>query len=101
MKDYKPKPIDISEINLDEKIMDLVEKLAENTHEVWAKQRLSEGWVYGEKRDDKLKTTPCLVPYADLPENEKEYDRITTIHALKTAIALGATIKFEGDLSEN
>ena len=66
-----------------------VEKLAENTHEVWAAQRLSTGWTYGATRSDANKTHPCLVPYNQLPESEKEYDRLTVAQTLKAIVKLG------------
>lgn len=89
---YIPNPIDTSNIELPQDIWELCEKLAENTHEVWAKGRIEEGWSYGEKRDDSKKTTPCLVPYDELPESEKEYDRRTAIESLKLIVALGYKI---------
>ena len=89
---YIPNPIDTSNIKLPKDILELCEKLAENTHEIWCKGRVEEDWVYGEKRDDLKKTTPCLVPYADLPESEKEYDRRTAIESIKLIVALGYKI---------
>lgn len=56
---------------------DALEKIAEKVHETWMAARLKEGWVLGTERNDVKKTTPCLVPYCELPESEKEYDRIT------------------------
>ena len=90
---YKPNPIDTSEIVLTEDILQLTEKIAENVHEVWAVGRLNDGWTYGDKRDDALKKTPCLVPYNELPDSEKEYDRNTALEALKMIIALGYKIE--------
>ena len=78
---------------LSRNLLDLTEQIAENVHEVWSAGRIAEGWMYGEKRDDKLKQTPCLVPYADLPESEKEYDRKTALNTLKLVIALGYRIE--------
>lgn len=89
---YKPHPIDLSEIELPEDINDLVEIIAKNVHEVWAINRIQEGWRYGPKRDDVNKITPCLVEYEDLPEQEKEYDRNTALSTLKLMIKLGYTI---------
>ena len=71
---YIPKPIDTSNIVLPAELLQLTEKIAENVHEVWSAERLSQGWRYGKERDDVLKMTPCLVPYSELPESEKEYD---------------------------
>ena len=90
---YTPKPIDTSNITLPKELLALTEQIAENVHEVWAESRMAEGWVYGEKRDDEKKQTPCLVPYAQLPEIEKEYDRNTAFSTLKLILALGFTIE--------
>ena len=92
---YTPEPIDTSKITLPEELLELTEKIAENVHENWAKGRLEEGWSYGEKRDDAQKKTPCLVPYAELSENEKEYDRRTALETLKLIVALGYKISKE------
>lgn len=92
---YEPKPIDTSNITLDDEIMELAEKLAKNTHEVWAAGRIKEGWSYGKVRNDASKTTPCLIPYEDLPEIEKEYDRKTSIETLKLIKQLGFNISKE------
>ena len=89
---YKPKPINTDEISLSEELLALMEKLAKNTHEVWAAGRISEGWSYGEKRDDVNKKTPCLVPYEQLEESEKEYDRKTALETLKLIVKLGYDI---------
>lgn len=89
---YEPKPIDTSKVVLDNEILELAETLAQNTHEVWAKGRIKEGWTYGPIRNDSLKITPCLVRYEDLPENEKEYDRNTAIETLKLIKKLGFEI---------
>lgn len=89
---YKPKPIDTSEIVLPEELNALVEQIARNVHEVWAKERIKEGWTYGPNRDDVKKTTPCLVDYDELPENEKEYDRKTALETLKLVCKLGYKI---------
>lgn len=90
---YEPSPIDTSHIEFDEDVADLAETLAANAHEIWARQRIDDGWTYGPKRDDDKKEHPCLVPYDDLPESEKEYDRIMVTEALKGTLALGFTIE--------
>lgn len=96
---YNPEPIDISKVELNEELLSLSEKLAENVHDVWAKGRIEEGWTYGERRDDALKQTPCLVPYSELPESEKEYDRNTAFSTIKAIISLGYKISID-DLPE-
>ena len=94
---YKPNPIKTEEIELSEDLLNLTEKLAENTHDVWAEGRIKDGWTYGEKRNDALKQHPCLVPYSELTESEKEYDRNTTLETLKLIIKLGYTINKKED----
>ena len=90
---YKPDPIDTSDVVLDEDIARLSEALAKNTHEVWAAGRLRDGWVYGKTRNDAKKEHPCLVPYEALPEEEKEYDRATSLETLKVILKLGYTVE--------
>ena len=95
---YEPKPVDTSNVVLSEELMELTEKIAENVHEVWAQGRISEGWTYGPVRDDAKKETPCLVPYAHLPEEEKEYDRNTALETLKLITRLGYTIEKDSNI---
>ena len=90
---YTPTPIDTTDISLPDEILSLREQIAKNVHEAWAKGRIDDGWSYGEKRDDANKKHPCLVPYDELPESEKEYDRRTAFETLKLVIALGYEIK--------
>lgn len=86
---YTPKPIDTSAVQLPLDLVALTERLAENTHDLWAAERIKEGWQHGPHRDDKAKEHPCLVPYAALPESEKQYDRQTALGALRAILALG------------
>lgn len=90
--EYIPQPLDTSDIRLSKELEQLVEQMAKNVHEVWAETRIIQGWKYGEQRNDELKTHPCLVPYEDLPEEEKEYDRNTSIGTLKLIMKLGFKI---------
>lgn len=89
---YEPKPIDTSDVILSDDLLELTEKIAENVHDVWAAGRIEQGWTYGTERNDELKTTPCLIPYSELPDSEKEYDRNTTLETLKLIIKLGYKI---------
>ena len=95
MNTYTPKPLDTSSIVLPESLKALLEKLAENTHDVWATQRIKDGWTYGPKRDDLNKKHPCLIPYMDLPESEKVYDRNVAIEILKAVTAFGYRVEAE------
>lgn len=90
---YIPKPVDTSAIQLPDDLIALTEKIAENVHDIWAQGRIADGWTYGETRDDENKKTPCLVPYSELSETEKEYDRNTAIETIKLIVALGYKIE--------
>ena len=93
---YQPRPIDTSRVTLPRELLELTERLAENAHDNWAKQRMAEGWTHGPKRDDKAKKHPDLIPYNELPESEKEYDRKAAMETLKAIIALGYGIEKKG-----
>ena len=90
---YQPKTIVTSDVDLSSEILQLIEPLAKNTHEVWARQRFREGWKYGPHRDDAKKEHPCLIPYEELPEFEKQYDRNTSMETIKVILALGYRIE--------
>ena len=89
---YTPQPIDTTDVILPEELEQLVEEMSKNVHEIWAETRIKQGWKYGEERNDNLKTHPCLVPYEDLPDEEKVYDRNTSISTLKLIMKLGFKI---------
>lgn len=91
-KEYIPEPIDTSNVELPKDLDTLIEQLARNVHEVWAKNRMNEGWRYGEQRDDRLKTHPCLIPYEELSEEEKNYDRNTALETLRLITKLNFRI---------
>ena len=90
---YAPAPIELSDVIVDDDLLKLREAIAENAHEVWAKGRMAEGWRYGPTRDDALKLHPDLLPYSDLPDSEKEYDRETAMKTIMLLKKLGYDIK--------
>jgi hypothetical protein len=92
VEDYVPRPIDTSQVTLSSDVRELTELLSRNAHEVWARQRLSDGWRYGPERNDARKEHPSLVPYEQLSEAEKEYDRKTAMETLRAIVALGYRI---------
>ena len=92
MTHYIPTPISTEGVSLPPALDALVELLAENNHDHWARQRIEDGWTYGPQRDDVRKTHPDLVPYGDVPEDEKEYDRTSVVETLKVILTLGYQI---------
>ena len=94
-KNYVPQPMDTKDVLLPKELNELVEQMAKNVHEVWAQSRMEQGWTYGAERSDALKQHPCLVPYEELPEVEKAYDRDTALETLKLICKLGFKITRE------
>lgn len=92
MKKYVPNPVDTTDVKLPMELESLVEEMAKNVHEVWAQTRISQGWSFGEERNDATKKHPCLVPYEELSEEEKTYDRKTSVQTLKLILKLGFKI---------
>lgn len=89
---YIPQPMDTSAQKLPEELEILVEKMAKNVHEIWAQTRINQGWTYGDVRNDELKQHPCLIPYEELTEEEREYDRNTAIGTLNFILQSGFKI---------
>ena len=89
---YIPQPIDTKGVVLPNELNALAEEIAKNVHGVWAEGRMKEGWTFGEERDDAKKHHPCLVPYEELTDTEKEYDRNTSQETLKLIMKLGFRI---------
>lgn len=92
---YHPAPIPTAHVTLSPELHALTERLAKHAHDLWAAQRIKDGWIFGPKRDDTAKHHPCIIPYADLPESEKEYDRNAALGTLKAILALGYRIEKE------
>lgn len=92
-KHYIPQPLSTDDVVLSPELLELSESIARNVHEVWAQGRMTEGWTYGENRDDINKRHPGLVPYEQLSEGEKDYDRNTAVETLKLVTKLGFTIE--------
>ena len=92
ISNYCPSPIDTSDVTLPPELFVLADNIAKNVHEVWAQQRIKEGWVYGPQRNDELKQHPCLIPFEALSETEKNYDRNTALETLRLMTRLGFTI---------
>lgn len=89
---YEPSPIGLDDVELSEDLSELQEAIAENAHEIWAKNRRDQGWSYGSERNDQKKETPDMIPYCNLPESEKLYDREMAMQTLKLVKKLGFEI---------
>ncbi len=90
---YNPKFLDLKHVELPDFMDELCEAIAENAHDTWAWERQSEGWTYGPVRDDENLQTPDMVPYAELPDSERQYDRVMAFDTLRLLIALGYKIE--------
>ncbi|KAG7382404.1 hypothetical protein PHYPSEUDO_004885 [Phytophthora pseudosyringae] len=97
---YTPQPVDTRRIRLPHSINLLAELLSQNAHEVWAVGRIDQGWRWGTERDNDNKLHPDLVPYDALTEQDKQYDRDTSMSALKVITALGYVLEPPASLEE-
>eukprot|EP00644_Phytophthora_capsici_P011504 jgi/Phyca11/529043/estExt2_fgenesh1_pm.C_PHYCAscaffold_370078 len=97
---YTPQPVDTRRIRLPHSINLLAELLSQNAHEVWAVGRIDQGWRWGTERDNDQKLHPDLVPYEALTEQDKQYDRDTSMAALKVITALGYVLEPPASLEE-
>jgi class 3 adenylate cyclase len=93
MSEYR-KPIDTPGVNLDQHLLELMERLAE--HAVWVAQRTQDGWRLGPHGDDGRLEHPSLIPYEKLSEAEKQYGRNVALETLKAILALGYRIEGTG-----
>ena len=89
---YEPSPIGLDDVELSDDLTELQEAIAENAHEIWAKNRKDQGWSYGPERNDQRKEPPDMIPYCNLPESEKIYDREMAMQTLKLVKKLGFEI---------
>ena len=90
-----PKLEELGDVKLPSELEKFIEDLAKQQHDVWAQSRIEQGWTYGPERNDQLKHHPCLLPYEELPDVEKAYDRDTAVGTLKLIQKLGFTITKE------
>lgn len=90
---YKPQPLETNDVELPPELEELADFLARNVHETWAKERMAQGWKYGNYRNDKEKLHPSLVPFEELSEKEKKFDYLTAINTIKVLLKLGYTIE--------
>ncbi|DAZ98203.1 TPA: hypothetical protein N0F65_005335 [Lagenidium giganteum] len=88
---YRPKPVDTTTIELGP-LEHLGDMLAQNCHDMWALERLKQGWSYGAQRDDAKKRHPNLVPYDLLSPNEQAFDHRSSVETLKTILFMNYTI---------
>lgn len=55
------------------------ETTPEESHNDWCRNKVKDGWVYGEVKDADAKTHPCLVDYNELPVDQRTKDIIFSI----------------------
>lgn len=91
-QEYNPQPVDVSKIKLNDDLMELIEVIAENAHDVWAVDKMKAGYTYAplDKNDNEEKgRNHYLVPYFMLSEADKEPDRRMATHTIKLLKRLG------------
>lgn len=59
-------------------------------HQAWMADKIADGWTLGAVKDPKAKTHPCLVPYQDLPQEQRAKDSLYQGVVRAMANALGS-----------
>eukprot|EP01138_Halocafeteria_seosinensis_P013740 gb/GECG01014031.1/.p1 GENE.gb/GECG01014031.1/~~gb/GECG01014031.1/.p1 ORF type:complete len:2125 (+),score=205.59 gb/GECG01014031.1/:1-6375(+) len=99
--EYVPEPVDTSDVELTDELVNVVELLSKNMHETWAESKISAGFSYAPVRshylDQNAETSPMLVPYELLSESEKEMNRENASQLVKTMLVTGYTIEKDRD----
>ncbi|KAM9224986.1 ryanodine receptor 1 isoform 1-T1 [Dugong dugon] len=90
---YKPAPLDLSHVRLTPAQTTLVDRLAENGHNVWARDRVAQGWSYSAVQDIPSRRNPRLVPYRLLDEATKRSNRDSLCQAVRTLLGYGYNIE--------
>ncbi|XP_065399167.1 ryanodine receptor 2 isoform X2 [Macaca fascicularis] len=90
---YKPAPMDLSFIKLTPSQEAMVDKLAENAHNVWARDRIRQGWTYGIQQDVKNRRNPRLVPYTLLDDRTKKSNKDSLREAVRTLLGYGYNLE--------
>jgi len=85
-----PGPVDVK---IPDSLHALIEILAEEAHDNWARQRLSEGWRYGRRLSRRRRTHPLLVPYSALTHAQQEADRVVAMGSVKVILRHGYTFQ--------
>lgn len=86
---YRPDKLDKWNVPLPEELLPLRETLAERIHDTWAAGKLADGWRWGPRLDEARRTHPSLLPYGQLSESEKEYDRRTAAATIRCMLEEG------------
>ncbi|KAF5904193.1 ryanodine receptor 2-like, partial [Clarias magur] len=90
---YRPAPLDQSGVCLSTAQEALVEALAENEHNIWAREHIRQGWSYGPQQDIKGKRSPQLVPFSLLDESSRHRATESARNALGTLLGFGYTVE--------
>ncbi|XP_053365921.1 ryanodine receptor 2 [Clarias gariepinus] len=90
---YRPAPLDQSGVCLSIAQEALVEALAENEHNIWAREHIRQGWSYGPQQDIKGKRSPQLVPFSLLDESSRHRATESARNVLGTLLGFGYTVE--------
>ncbi|MEU5317638.1 RyR domain-containing protein [Streptomyces sp. NPDC021056] len=90
---WTPPPSGTVDVKVPDSLHALIEILAEEAHDNWARQRLSEGWRYGRRLSRRRKTHPLLVPYRELTHEQQEADRVVAMGSVKVILRHGYTLR--------
>ncbi|XP_069162577.1 ryanodine receptor-like [Procambarus clarkii] len=88
-------------VSLTSKLEELVDQLAENTHNIWARERILQGWTYGLNEDPVMHRSPHLVSYGNVDDAIKKANRDTASETIRTLLVYGYILEAPtGDQAE-
>ncbi|KAI0981288.1 hypothetical protein GJ496_001976 [Pomphorhynchus laevis] len=97
---YKPQPLDISVVSISNKFDNLIDSLAENAHNNWVADRVSQGWTYSTKEDEYNKRSPYLLPFDSVNENIRDLNRRAAQDLVRSIYALGYYLEHKADTDD-
>lgn len=86
---YNPKPLKPLNTKVDNNLKYLALKLARNNHLAWCKEKVANGYKYGQRIDEHELTHPYLLAWEKLPETEKNRNFDNMLISVETILLIG------------
>lgn len=84
--DYAPEWLRVS---VEKGVREVIEgNTPEQSHECWLREKQETGWKYGPLKDVSKKEHPCMVPYSELPPDQrmKNHMFVTVVRTMYSSL---------------